>query len=523
MGKKMFVLIVFLMSVSLIGIIAVQLYWINNAVESKKEQFKNDVQKSLGSVAERINEKERSLFDKKFENIIENAVLGNEAQIKSLFFQEIDTTNNQKISFGSTILEENFEIPADFLGNDSVIFKRVTGKKDFFQSRLIKGPDNLFSAVDEQRYSFTKRLTNIEKSQFSEWFKDYNRLNPIHKRLSNRELNETIKDELKKRNIHVGFKYGVYSIDGLATKLKSGYYTINKKDSYSFPLFLDSEDEPEYLLFVTFPAKNDHILSGISNILLLSIFFIFIIIVAFSSSLYQLIQQKKISEIKTDFINNMTHEFKTPIATINLALDSIKNPKIINDNEKVLRYVQMIRDENKRMHTQVENVLRISRLEKNQLDISKEIIDIHDIIEDAISHVSLLIDDKNGNVETHFEAITAEVSGNEFHLTNVIVNILENAIKYSSEKKPKIDVYTESTNKFFIFKIKDNGIGMTKSVQKLVFDKFYREQKGNIHDVKGHGLGLAYVKEIVEKHHGTVFVESEKGEGSIFTVKLPLI
>ena len=218
----------------------------------------------------------------------------------------------------------------------------------------------------------------------------------------------------------------------------------------------------------------------------------------------------------------MTHEFKTPIATINLAIDSIKNPKIINDTEKVIRYVNMIRDENKRMHKQVENVLRISKLEKNQLDISTEIIDIHEVIEDAINHVSLLIDDTNGTVNTHFQAITSEINGNEFHLTNVLVNILENGIKYT-QGAPKIDVYTESANKFFIIKIKDEGIGMSKSVQKQVFDKFYREQKGNVHDVKGHGLGLAYVKEIVEKHHGTVFVESEKGEGSIFTVKLPLI
>jgi two-component system phosphate regulon sensor histidine kinase PhoR len=218
----------------------------------------------------------------------------------------------------------------------------------------------------------------------------------------------------------------------------------------------------------------------------------------------------------------MTHEFKTPIATINLALDSIKNPKIISDNEKVMRYVKMIRDENKRMHTQVENVLRISRLEKNQLEISKEIIDIHDVIDDAINHVSLIINDKKGTIKTHFQAITTELPGNDFHLTNVLVNILENSIKYS-EGAPIIDVYTESTNKFFIIKIKDEGIGMSKNVQKHVFDKFYREQRGNIHDVKGHGLGLAYVKEIVDKHHGTVFVESEKGKGSIFTVKLPLI
>jgi len=522
MRKKIFVLIVVLMSISLIGIIAVQVFWINNAVESKKEQFKNDVQKSLGSVSERINEREEAEFEKQIDGLIENIGLATNAQIKNYFFQQIDTTTKQKITFGGTFLEKNFKLPTDFLDNDSIILKRVSGKQDFFQSRLIKGVDNIFSSENKKRYSFTKRYKDMEKPYFSQALEAYKKTKPIHQRVSNIELNKTIKEELEKRNVSLDFKYGVYSIDGLATKLKSGYYTINKKDSYRYPFFFNASGDVEYELYVTFPDKDEHILSGISNILILSLFFILIIVIAFSSSLYQLIRQKKISEIKTDFINNMTHEFKTPIATINLALDSIKNPKIIHNNDKVLRYVQMIRDENKRMHSQVENVLRISRLEKNEIEISKETVDLHDIIEDAISRIGLLIADNQGRLDMHFEAITAEIPGNQFHLTNVIVNILENALKYS-EGAPKIDVYTESTNKFFVFKIKDEGIGMSKAVQKLVFNKFYREQKGNIHDVKGHGLGLAYVKEIVEKHHGTVFVESEKGVGSLFTVKLPLI
>ena len=522
MRKKIFVLIVVLMSTSLIGIIAVQVFWINNAVESKKEQFKNDVQKSLGSVSERINEREEAEFEKQIDGLIENIGLATNAQIKNYFFQQIDTTTKQKITFGGTFLEKNFKLPTDFLDNDSIILKRVSGKQDFFQSRLIKGVDNIFSSENKKRYSFTKRYKDMEKPYFSQALEAYKNTKPIHQRVSNIELNKTIKEELEKRNVSLDFKYGVYSIDGLATKLKSGYYTINKKDSYRYPFFFNASGDVEYELYVTFPDKDEHILSGISNILILSLFFILIIVIAFSSSLYQLIRQKKISEIKTDFINNMTHEFKTPIATINLALDSIKNPKIIHNNDKVLRYVQMIRDENKRMHSQVENVLRISRLEKNEIEISKETVDLHDIIEDAISRIGLLIADNQGRLDLHFEAITAEIPGNQFHLTNVIVNILENALKYS-EGAPKIDVYTESTNKFFVFKIKDEGIGMSKAVQKLVFNKFYREQKGNIHDVKGHGLGLAYVKEIVEKHHGTVFVESEKGVGSLFTVKLPLI
>jgi two-component system phosphate regulon sensor histidine kinase PhoR len=522
MGKKVFILIVILMSISLIGIIAVQVYWIDNALESKKEQFSNDVIKSIGRASEKINEREEDTYEKKIETLINTKVVADGAQMKNFLFQQIDTTNRETFTFGTTILEENFKIPTDFLDNDSIIYKRLTGKKDYFQSTYIKGSDNLFSVNDENRFSFTKRLSNLEREQFKDIFKDINSRKPIHKRVTNKELTNILKHEFQKNNINLEFKYGVYSKDNLATKLKSGYYTINTKDSFSYPLFYDTDGNVEYQLYVTFPDKNEHILGGLSSILLLSLFFILIIILTFSGSLYQLIRQKKISEIKTDFINNMTHEFKTPIATINLALDSIKNPKILNDNEKVMRYVKMIRDENKRMHAQVENVLRISRLEKNQTEIVKEAVDMHDIVDDAVNHVQLIINNRNGKLTTHFEAITSDISGNQFHLTNVVVNILENAIKYS-EGAPVIDVFTESTNSFFIFKIKDEGIGMTKNVQKHVFDKFYREQGGNVHDVKGHGLGLAYVKEIVEKHHGTAFVESEKGKGSTFTIKLPLI
>jgi two-component system phosphate regulon sensor histidine kinase PhoR len=247
-----------------------------------------------------------------------------------------------------------------------------------------------------------------------------------------------------------------------------------------------------------------------------------IIIIAYSSALNQLIRQRQISEIKTDFINNMTHEFKTPIATINLALDAIKNPKIIDDKEKVQRYLQMIRDENKRMHAQVENVLRISKLEKRELEISKDNNNIHDIVEEAVEHINLIIEDRKGTITTHFEANRTSVLLNDVHFTNVIVNILDNAIKYSPEV-PIIDIYTENVKDFIIIKIKDQGAGMSKVAQKRIFEKFYREHTGDLHNVKGHGLGLAYVKKIVENHDGEVYVESEKGKGSTFIIKLPLI
>jgi two-component system phosphate regulon sensor histidine kinase PhoR len=256
--------------------------------------------------------------------------------------------------------------------------------------------------------------------------------------------------------------------------------------------------------------------------LLLSVFFTGIIILAFASSLYQLIKQKKIAAIKTDFINNMTHEFKTPIATINLALDAIKNPQIIQDRQKVMKYVGMIKDENKRMNAQVENVLRISKLDKNQFEVDKSKLDLSAILQNAMSHVDLLLKDKHGEIRFHPDEKNCLISGNENHLTNAFVNILENAIKYSIDS-PKIDIFIKGATNLISVQIKDCGIGMSKASQRQVFDKFYREQVGNIHNIKGHGLGLSYVKEIVKLHQGTVFVKSEKGKGSVFTIQFPRI
>jgi two-component system phosphate regulon sensor histidine kinase PhoR len=522
MGKKMFILIVALMSFSLIGIVTVQVYWISNAVEAKRKQFKNDVKYSLARVTEEVAQKEFDEYFRQIKPYLESNRGIDKNELRQFLLQQIDTTGNLTTSYSLSLIEQIINVPADFLTQDSVEIRRITGREQLTRFSNLNNTADFSTNNDVKKFTTIRSYPELEKNIIREALNTIKSTLPIHRRISNRELNLTLRDEFSKRGIDIDFKYGVYSVDGYLTNLKSGYYTINKANSIGYPLFKDNKGESKFTLYVTFPNKNEHILSDISNILMLSVFFIFIIIIAFSSSLYQLIRQKKISEIKTDFINNMTHEFKTPIATINLALDAIKNPKIINDNDKVKRYVKMIRDENKRMHGQVENVLRISKLEKNQLEISKVAIDMHDIIEEAVSHVSLLVNDQKGTITTQLQALQSEVLGNQLHITNVIVNMLENALKYSNGE-PTIEIFTESTSKFFIVKIKDDGIGMSKNAQKYAFDKFYREHKGNIHNVKGHGLGLAYVKEIVENHHGTVFVESEKGKGSTFTVKLPLI
>jgi two-component system phosphate regulon sensor histidine kinase PhoR len=295
---------------------------------------------------------------------------------------------------------------------------------------------------------------------------------------------------------------------------------LNSPSTYGVPIFQSKNKNDNYKFFINFTDKNKAILSSISKMAIISIIFTIIIVLTFSSAISQLFRQRQISEIKTDFINNMTHEFKTPIATINLALDSMNNPKVGENKEMMSRYLKMIRDENKRMHAQVENVLRISKLERNELDIDKDRQKLHDLIDRAIGHVDLIVKNRSGYIKKQLDANKSSILASESHFTNMIVNVLDNAIKYSPDT-PKIDIETENVKNFVILKITDHGAGMSKAVQKKIFDKFYRVPKGNTHDVKGFGLGLYYVKIIVESHGGTINVKSQVGEGTTFKIWLP--
>jgi len=521
MSKRVFILLIVLMSIALIGIITVQIYWINNTVEIREKQFTNDVRFALANVSESINEREINDYLKEFTPIIDSAVQSTTARKRDFYFQKIDTVKKEIFSFRQSILENDYNSSIPLFGNDSLTLKTFFSEKSKEISKIKNFSKDYTETSPEERIYEIGRLSKIESVLFENYFKEIASNRPIYDRISINEITLNLDNELRERGVETDFEFGVFG-DGLATKVRSRKFKKEKGKSYQVPLFANDKGDSNYQLYVSFPEKNEYILASIANILALSAIFVLIIILSFASALYQLLKQKQISEIKTDFINNMTHEFKTPIATINLALDAIKNPKIIDDKEKVLRYTEMIREENKRMHGQVENVLRISRLEKNQLDLTIEVADLHDIIQDAITHVDLIVKDKGGYINKHLEALQSEVMVSKFHFTNVIVNMLDNAIKYTNEA-PSIDIHTENAGNNIILKIKDQGIGMNKNVQKHVFDKFYREQKGNIHDVKGHGLGLSYVKKIVEHNHGSVYVESEKGKGSTFTIKLPLI
>lgn len=521
MNKKLFVLLVVLMSLSLIGIIFVQGYWISNSIETKRGQFAFNAKQVLGAVAEQLQKLE---IDNLSTTILAlrdmNGIPENE-NLYDLLYKKDDTITDEIYTLQDGILEQDrkLSVPVLDFEIDSIKFKRYLQR----QAATILKYKGDSSALDRQtRLSRIVNMNELERYTLEQIVGEVSRKVPIHKRVSEEELSRLLTIELAERELKTSYEFAIYNNDLMTSVHSDGFNKGIKETTFSAPLFMDIEGSNDYQLLANFPGEKRFVISSVIGMAALSVLFTLIIVIAYASALQQLVKQRQISEIKTDFINNMTHEFKTPIATINLALDAMQNPKIGGDPEALKRYMGMIREENKRMHAQVENVLRISKLEKNQLDISKERLKLHDLIKDAVTHIELIVEDREGYVQMHLGALKSSILANESHFTNVIVNILDNAVKYTTGK-PEIDIYTENVRNYVVMKIKDKGGGMSKNIQKRIFDKFYREHTGDIHNVKGHGLGLAYSKRIVEDHSGEIYVQSEKGKGSTFIIKLPLI
>ena len=253
-------------------------------------------------------------------------------------------------------------------------------------------------------------------------------------------------------------------------------------------------------------------------LLLLSLLFTLIILVSFYLTVKTILQQKKISEVKNDFINNMTHELKTPIATISLATDAMAHS--INDSAK--GFTGIIKQESERMHKHVEQILQMARIDRDEFKINTENVDIGEFVKDVCENQMIRINEKNGTLQLNLPKNEVYVEADPDHFANVVYNLLDNALKYT-KNEPHIEITINESNDYVYFNVKDNGMGMSRDVSKHVFDKFYRAGSGNVHNIKGFGLGLSYVKAVVNRHRGDISVKSEPGKGSTFTVKLPVL
>ena len=280
---------------------------------------------------------------------------------------------------------------------------------------------------------------------------------------------------------------------------------------------------PDEVFIVVVPDIKNLVFLSLRGRIILSGAFTLIILAAFYLTVRTMLRQKKLANIKNDFINNMTHEFKTPIATISLAVDAMRNEKVINDKEKLGYFSSIIKEENQRMNRQVETILKASQLEKQEVDLNLQPVHVHEVIQDVVDNFMLQLEDKQGKVELQLNAQNDLVNADEVHFSNLVNNLVDNAVKYAKENTPPvIKLTTQSNGKHFTMKIEDNGIGMNRDTVKRIFERFYRAHTGNVHNVKGFGLGLSYVKTMVEAHDGDIKAESTLGKGSTFTLDLPL-
>jgi two-component system, OmpR family, phosphate regulon sensor histidine kinase PhoR len=327
-----------------------------------------------------------------------------------------------------------------------------------------------------------------------------------------------LRSEFEKRSIRADFEYGVYNCS--SEKMEYGdYVSLTQKEKVTSKK-LPAWNHYAYYFGVQFPNREAHLINQL-GIWSFSSFVLLVVIIFFAYALFIILKQKRLSEIQKDFINNMTHEFKTPISTIALSTEVLKNPDIISQPERLLNYTTIIENENTRLKHHVERVLQMARLDKEDIGLKKEPVDIHLLIHEAMKTNSHALKEKNGSVQLKLDAKNFVVDGDRLHLANVLNNLIDNALKYSAEN-PEIKIITLNTSAGLSIHVSDNGIGISTENQKRVFQKFYRVPTGNLHDVKGFGLGLSYVKTIIEAHKGVIKLESELGKGSTFKISLPL-
>jgi two-component system phosphate regulon sensor histidine kinase PhoR len=340
--------------------------------------------------------------------------------------------------------------------------------------------------------------------------------------LNANKLYNLIKEALSNENIDARFDFALYNAFTTQFVVAPQHATPNEILNSEFIFLLKYNEKvssPHYLI-IYFPTVRGIVFKRMSNIIILIVVFFVITFTISFVALYSLYRQKKTSEVTNDFINNVTHEFKTPIATISLACEVLADPTMIEDKDIRASYVEIINDENNRLKDMVTTVLETAQLRKGQIKMNVELIDMHELIQKITDSFALMISSSNGTMTVALNADKYTIFGDRTHLTNSITNLIENGIKYSTDS-PEILVNTLSDDKHFVISVTDKGVGIPQKSITKIFDNFYRVPHGNIHNVKGYGLGLGYVKKIVNLHHGRIEVLSEEGKGSTFTLYLP--
>ncbi len=558
MNKKIITGLLVLMGISIVGIIAVQLVWMNNAFRVKNELFGRGASEALSQTVRRLEDiHDVMIFNKMalpdstsrqlhrpvlpaprlhrrqppapprpITIIRQNQKNGAQTQVElrmqadsgNAFVYHYSTAtgkiSREKVSAkDSSVNREVIVVQTDTLHHLDSVVTAGLGKIDSLVTsidtfRLIR-PD--FSNRVHLKASRLKNVASRVVTEISAWNEP---------EIDPQLLEDILREELLNRNIPIAFEYGVLNDSLVVMAPAPADTTALLATPFKTELYPSSIFRKNFKLALFFPSRERFIYTSLSWLLVASSLFSIVILLTFAASIFFILKQKKISEIKSDFINNMTHEFKTPIATISVAADSIFNEKVLADPAKLRYFAGMIKKENNRMNRQVEDILTIARLDKKEFEFRWETVNLHDLVREGVEGIEIQVEKKGGSISAHLDATNPIIVADRTHLTNAIYNLLDNACKYSPQA-PDITLSTRNTTSGIILSVADKGIGMTRQVQGKIFERFYRQSSGNVHNVKGFGLGLSYVKAVVEANGGTISVHSEPGKGSTFELSLP--
>ena len=491
MNKNLILFTSVLLFLGLFGIGIVQIFWLKGAIKAREQDFDK-------SVFDAMNDMSTKIEDLSYNPLVKNMI------------------HNQKIHVdenGEIIIEMSEDLIEDYkVKEESNIPFIRSNNQPYEENNTIISPsasaNNAFPTVIDNLQEFmVQQMTSLQ---------------PITDLLDTAKLKEIIKSSLNEHGIKTHVHYGVteYAPNNFVLLSKNAPLSQLFKTPYSIELFRRSMFENGKTLRLLFPDRKKFLYTSMSPMILSSSIFFLMVVAAFILSFQIIFKQKKLSDMKTDFINNMTHELKTPIATISIASEMLKDNSISSSQENRSKYAGIIFDENKRLYNHVEQVLQIARLEKGELQLNLEDRDIHAILKLAADRFNLILEELNGKIELDLHAQDSIIKIDEMHFTNAINNLIDNAIKYN-EKPPLIKINTSNIITGMQIEVLDNGVGLSKEDQSKIFEKFYRVSKGNVHDTKGFGLGLSYVKSIVDKHQGKIWVESKLKEGSKFIIQIP--
>lgn len=517
MNRRSIIFIAILVSTALIILTGIQAYWIRSAVKLREAGFQRSVADAAGELMYRL---EKAELDKQIKKNQEyNNLLRTIDSLDYLIYIESVKTGQKPDTGGTFNYQRQQEWGEIFENHQWKMVKKSDSARMTFPGAIENMKEN--PNLSERARQLNRKKAFLLNQVFDEMFNSPFLPN-IENRIRRGQLDTLLQQTLSEKGIKAKYEFGVYS-EGrnlMVIEKNPGFQKILMEESLFFQLFPSNTYTPRDYLLIWFPEQTRYLLIQMSGMLIISGALMLILIIAFAVVIISIIRQKKLSEMKNDFINNMTHEFKTPISTVSLACEVLNDPEVSKTDELVHSYIEIISEENKRLGVMAEKILQTAILEKGQLNLRKENFNLHDVISDVIHKIAIQVEIRDGSITTAFRAKNPEILADKVHITNVINNLLDNANKYTP-KRPQIIVSTENQQNGILVSITDNGTGISKTNQKKIFDKLFRVSTGDVHNVKGFGLGLSYVKFIVEKHSGRVSVESEPGKGSTFMIWLP--